>query len=157
MNKIQIGGILQTTDLALIQVLGLPKMTGPVAAVMAALGRSGISAQAVVECADAGGKRSLAFTVPRALLEAALPVVEREARALQAAEVRSVPEVALVAVYGPHFSDRPAIAGTMFSALAHAGIDLLMVTTSISTVAGVIAAHDLERAVAVLRETFLLP
>lgn len=157
MAKTQIGGLLQTTDLALIQVLGLPPNGGAVAAVMAALGQAGISAQAVVECADCAGRNSLAFTVSQSLLPVALPVVERAGRGVEAQEIRATPQVALVAVYGPHFSDRPAIAGTMFSALAEAGIELLMVTTSISTVAAVIAASELSRALTVLQETFLLP
>jgi aspartate kinase len=155
--KIQIGGLLQTPDLALIQVLGLPPAGRPVAAVMAALGAAGISAQAVVECADCVGSNSLAFTVSQSLLTVALPVVERAGRAVQAQEIRATPQVALVAVYGPHFSDRPAIAGTMFSALAEAGMELLMVTTSISTVACVIAEGELPRALTILQDTFLLP
>ena len=157
MPKIQIGGLLQTTDLALIQVLGLPPTARPVAAVMAALGQAGISAQAVVECADCTGSNSLAFTVSQPLLTVALPVVERVGRGVNAQEIRATPRVALVAVYGPHFSDRPAIAGTMFSALAEAGMELLMVTTSISTVACVITAGELPQAIAVLKEAFLLP
>jgi len=155
--KIQIGGILQTTDLALIQVLGLPAAGRPVAAIMAALGEAGISAQAVVQCADCVGNNSLAFTVSQALLTVALSVVERAGQAVGAQEVRAAAQVALVAVYGPHFSDRPAIAGTMFSALAEAGMELLMVTTSISTVACVIAEGELPRAIAVLEGAFLLP
>jgi len=157
MDKIQIGGILQTTDLALIQVFGLPSAVRAVADILAALGRAGISAQAVVQCAEAGGRSSLALTVAQPLLAGALPVVEQACRQAGGERVAAREPVALVAVYGPHFSDRPAIAGTMFSALAAAGIDPLMITTSISTVAGVIAAQDLEGAVAVLRETFLLP
>lgn len=157
MPKIQIGGLLQTTDLALVQVLGLPSAGRPVAAIMAALGQAGISAQAVVACADCAGNNSLALTVSQSLLTVALPVVQRAGKTVQAKEIRAAPDVALVAVYGPHFSDRPAIAGTMFSALAEVGMELLMVTTSISTVACVIASEKLPQAIAVLEETFLLP
>lgn len=157
MPKIQIGGILQTTDLALIQVLGLPPTARPVAAVLAALGQAGISAQAVVQCHDCAGGSSLAFTVSQGRLAEALPLAERAGKAVGAREVKAIPHVALVAVYGPHFSDRPAIAGTMFQALAEAGTELLLITTSISTVAGVVAAAELARAVAVLQEAFLLP
>jgi aspartate kinase len=155
--KIQIGGIIQNTDLALIQVLGLPPTARPVADVMAALGAAGISAQAVVECGDCAGSSSLGFTVSQANLAEAVWAVRGVAEGLGAREVRTVPHVGLLAVYGPHFSDRPAIAGTMFSALAEAGLELLLVTTSISTVACVLAVADMPRAVAVLRETFILP
>ncbi|MGB9723856.1 MAG: ACT domain-containing protein [Chloroflexia bacterium] len=157
MSKIQIGGIIKTTNLALIQVLGLPPTTQAAARLMAALGAEGISASALVQCRDYAGGYSLALTVAQDRREQALRIVRRAATALQARAVEEHSPVALVAVYGPHFSDRPAIAGEMFSALARAGIEVRMITTSISTVAGVIAAEDLERAEAVLKETFLLP
>lgn len=157
MAKIQIGGIIQTVDLALIQVLGLPPSARALAAVTAALGAAGISAQAVVQSRDCAGSSSLGCTVAQANMAEARRVVQGVARQLGAGEVQVVPAVGLLAVYGPHFSDRPAIAGTMFSALAEAGLELLLVTTSISTVACVLAAADMPRAVAVLKETFILP
>lgn len=157
MPKIQIGGILQSSELALIQLLGLSPGAQATSAVLRALGEQAISAQAVVECRDCGGGATLAFTVSQANLEQALGAVEAAAKELGAQAVQAVPNVGLIAIHGPHFADRPAIAGTMFSALALAGIEPLLITSSISTVAGVIAAQDIPRAVAVLKETFLLP
>lgn len=157
MAKIQIGGIIRSSALTLIQVLGLPPTVRAAAQLMAALGAEGISASALVQCRDYAGGYSLALTVAQAHREQALRVVRQAATALNARAVEERTPVALVAIYGPHFSDRPAIAGEMFSALVGAGIEVLMITTSISTVAGVIAAEDLERAEAVLKKTFLLP
>ena len=157
MAKTQIGGIIQTSPLALIQVLALPAASGAVAAIMAALGVKAISAQAVVECRDYTRCCSLSLTVPQDRLEEALGIVKTVGMDVGARAVEAVPNVGLIAVHGPHFSERPAVAGTMFSALAEAGLELLMITTSISTVACVVAAEDLPRAVAVLQETFVLP
>ena len=157
MAKIQIGGIIKTSALTLIQVLGLPPATRAVAQLMAALGAEGISANAVVQCRDYAGGYSLALTVAQANREQALRVARRVATALNARAIEERTPVALVAVYGPHFSDRPAIAGEMFSALARANVETLMITTSISTVACVVPAEELDRAEAVLKEAFLLP
>lgn len=155
--KIQIGGIIKTSALTLIQVLGLPPSPHSAAAVMAALGAEGISANAVVQCRDYAGGFSLSLTVAQAHRDQALRVVRRAATSLNARAVEERTPVALVAVYGPHFSDRPAIAGEMFSALAGADVEILMITTSISTVACVVPAEELDRAEAVLKEAFLLP
>ncbi len=157
MAKIQIGGIIKTSALTLIQVLGLPLSPRSAATVMAALGAEGVSAQAIVQCRDYAGGFSLALIVAQTCREQALRVVRRAATALNARAVEEQTPVAMVAVYGPHFSDRPAIAGEMFSALAEANVEILMITTSISTVACVVPGEELDRAEAVLKETFLLP
>ena len=67
------------------------------------------------------------------------------------------PEVAIVSIFGPDFRERPGIAGTMFHALAERGVNILAVSTSISTVSCVIESDPLESALVALRETFDLP
>ncbi len=156
MGKIQIGGILQFRDLALIQVLGLPQ-SAAVATLLRALGDRGIPAQAVVQCQESGGRYALAFTVAEVHREEARAIVEELARRGGACEVTVRSPVGMVAVFGPHFRDRPAIAGTMFSALVAAEVEVLAISTSISTVAGVVVAEEMDRAVAILRATFELP
>jgi aspartokinase len=45
----------------------------------------------------------------------------------------------------------------MFEALAHRGINIMAISTSISTVSGVIEAAGMETALQALRESFDLP
>ncbi len=156
MGKIQIGGILQSRDLALIQVLGLPQ-PGLAALLLQALGERGISAQVVVQCRESGGGYALAFAVALAHQEEARRAVEEPARRAGAREVLVTAPIGMVAVFGPHFRDRPAIAGTMLSALGAAGVEVLAISTSISTVACIVAAEEMDRAVGVLEATFQLP
>lgn len=157
MAKIKIGGILLSRDLALIQVLGLQPTARAAATLLSALGSRGINVQAVVQCRDASDGNSIALAISHADLSQARQIVHNVQEEIGAQKIEAVAPVGMVAVHGPHFRDRPAIAGTMFSALAEAGLELLAITTSISTVAGLVAAADLERAVAILEETFLLP
>jgi aspartokinase len=71
--------------------------------------------------------------------------------------VISQPEAAIVSIFGPDFRERPGIAGAMFKALADNGINILAISTSISTVSCVIASDDLENGLNALRATFDLP
>lgn len=157
MAKIKIGGIIQHTGLALIQVFGLPPASQAVAAVLEALGVRGINVPLVVQSHGTGRRSNMAFAVSQADMERAVRLVQSVCAQLGAEAVESIPQVGFVAVFGPHFRDRPAIAGTMFAALAEAGLDLLAISTSISTVACVIEEADLKKAVAVLEGTFELP
>ena len=69
----------------------------------------------------------------------------------------SYPEVAIVSIFGPDFRERPGIAGTMFDALAAEDVNIMAISTSISTVSCVIESKALETALDALRETFDLP
>jgi aspartokinase len=65
--------------------------------------------------------------------------------------------VAIVSIFGPDFRERPGIAGSMFDALAASGINIMAISTSISTVSCVIESDELEAGLNSLRDTFDLP
>ncbi len=64
---------------------------------------------------------------------------------------------AAISVYGPHFSERPAIAGTVFETTTKAGVEILLIATSFSTVTFLTNADQAELAVERLNENFLVP
>ena len=66
-------------------------------------------------------------------------------------------DVAAIAIFGPDFRERPGIAGRMFRALASRSINILAISTSISTVNCIIALTDLKEAYAAICEQFDLP
>jgi aspartate kinase len=69
----------------------------------------------------------------------------------------SQPEVALISVFGPDFRERPAVAAGVFEALANVGINILAISTSISTVSCLIDKKRVEDAMLALREYFEFP
>jgi aspartate kinase len=157
MDKIRIGGIMQNAHLSLLNVTAVPDRPGTAAAILSQLGERGINVQFIVQCIDQNHQDQIALCVDREDLPAALDVVNRVAPQLEAGRVLAQPEVAIVSIFGPDFRERPGIAGTMFQALAQRKINILAVSTSISTVSCVIQAEPLEMALAALREAFALP
>lgn len=157
MGRVTIGGIMRNDHLALVSVLGLPDRPGVAGRIFEALGQVGTSAQLIAQCSDEQGQGQLIFCVERAQLQQARQVTEEACCHLGAGRVLVRPEVAYVAVHGPDFRERPGIAGLMFGALGREGIDILAISTSISTVSCIVElarAADAER---VLRATFILP
>jgi len=157
MAKIRIGGIMQNAHLALLNVTAVPDRPGIAAAILGGLGEQNINVQFIVQCIDQSKRDQVALCVDRDDLPTAESVVERVAPELDAGKVIANPEVAIVSIFGPDFRERPGIAGTMFDALAGQGINILAISTSISTVSCVIGSDDLEIALISLRQTFDLP
>jgi aspartate kinase len=157
MAKIRIGGIMQNAHLALLNVTAVPDRPGIAAAILGQLGTRKINVQFIVQCIDQTQRNQVALCVDRDDLEASLEVVSEVAPGIDAGKVIPHPEVAIVSIFGPDFRERPGIAGTMFEALAERGINILAISTSISTVSCVIRSDDLEDALVSLRDTFDLP
>lgn len=157
MTKIKIGGIIQNTSLAEVGVLGIPDRPGTAAAILGALGKAKINVQFVVQCIDMSHRDHVVFCVHEDDLDATLEIMNEVKEYICAECVVSQPQVAIVSIFGPDFRERPAIAGTMFEALAAQGINILAISTSISTVSCVIDSERMADAVTALKETFDLP
>ncbi|NIV29337.1 MAG: ACT domain-containing protein, partial [Anaerolineae bacterium] len=82
---------------------------------------------------DLNNQDSIALCVAQSQLAKALQVLESVSSSVGAKKVVHTGKVAMIAVFGPHFGERPGVAGVMFSALASAGINILAISTSISS------------------------
>lgn len=157
MSRVAIGGILRNDRLALLSVLGVPDRPGVAARIFEALGREGISAHFAVQCIDHQGQDHVVFCVLREMLEQAKRIAHENCGSLGGCQVSVYPQVASIAIYGPDFRERPGIAGPMFSALAAEGINILAISTSISTISCIVDLERADEAERILRSTFVLP
>ena len=66
-------------------------------------------------------------------------------------------EIGMIAIYGPHFVEKPGIIHAMHSALTSQGINILAISTTISTSFFIIPSSDVIQAVRCLRENFEIP
>ncbi|PKO20668.1 MAG: hypothetical protein CVU38_18910 [Chloroflexi bacterium HGW-Chloroflexi-1] len=113
--------------------------------------------QFVVQVIDHKQHDQIVLCVDRTDLNASLSAIEAIRPELQPAAVTATPEVASVAIFGPDFRERPGIAGQMFRALAEHGVNILAISTSISTVNCIIDSARLPDALAAIRNNFDLP
>ena len=86
-----------------------------------------------------------------------MTAIEPIAREMEAEKVTTLYDVALVSVFGPDFRERPGIAGQAFKAMASQHINILAVSTSISTISCVIQDSLYDAAIEGLHNVFDLP
>lgn len=156
-DKIKVGGVIQNDQLASVSVLAVKDRPGIAAAVLDALGERGLNVQFVVQVIDHQQHDQMVLCVDRGDLPGALAAVEALRPEMQPAAVEPRAEVASIAIFGPDFRERPGIAGQMFRTLASRGINILAISTSISTVNCIIALSDLKEAYAAICEQFDVP
>jgi aspartate kinase len=156
-QKIKIGGIIQNRDLVKIDVMSIPDRPGVAGTICSALGVRGVNIPFIVHTIDRDNLDNIVICVAREDLTATLEVLNAVKETVGAKEVVYNGEVGIVSIFGPHFGERPGIAGVMFSALASVGINILAISTSISSLSCVINESDMDRAVRALGEAFELP
>jgi aspartate kinase len=156
-QKFKIGGIIQKRDLAKVGIMSIPDRPGVAGAIFSALGERGINCPFIVHNIDLNNLDNIVLCVPRNRLAAALDAMETVKETVGAEEVIYDREVGIVSIFGPHFAERAGISGVMFSALASVGINILAISTSISSLSCLIDANDMDEAIRALQKAFEQP
>ena len=155
--KVRAGGIIRNEHLAKIGVMSAPDRCGLASEVLHALAGKGINTQFIVQCTDLDNNSHIVLCVNEEESEAALAALEPVRSTVQPEQITQQDNVALISVFGPDFRERPAIAASVFAAMAEAGINIMAISTSISTVSCLIDGKRVEDAIVALRQYFDLP
>ena len=155
--KVKVGGIMAASGLATVSILSLPDRPDVPGMILHAMGGRNINIEFVVHNVDIEGNGNMTFCIDQKNLETALEVLEGVKPLIEARGISYHPNVATVSVFGPHFRERPMISGLMFNALGTAGINVMAISTSISSCSCVIEADQIEDAIRALHETFEAP
>lgn len=156
-RRVKVGGILRSRDLCLVGVMSAPDRPGLAAAIFQALGEADLNTQFIVQSIDLNSDSHVQFCVTCddrvAVMNLLRPIGER----LGARKVTQVWPVAMLSVFGPDFRERPGIAGAAFGGLGRQGVNILAVSTSISTITCVVEQGDFDSAIEALESVFALP
>ncbi|MEQ9670198.1 aspartate kinase [Coleofasciculus sp. G2-EDA-02] len=150
------------TDQAKVAMLRVPDHPGVAAQLFGEIAGQDLDVDLIIQSIHEGNTNDIAFSVSKGILKRAEAVAEAIAPALcsptnprgDEAEVLVEPDIAKIAIAGAGMIGHPGIAAQMFTTLANAGINILMISTSEVKVSCVIDAADCNRAIAVLCDQF---
>jgi aspartate kinase len=154
LEKAIISGVTHDTSEAKVVILGVPDRPGIAARVFRALADAGVNIDMIVQNVSEEGVTSISFTLPKTDLPIAEPILESTARDIGAREIVRDPDIAKVSLIGAGMKSHPGVAADMFDALAEAGINIEIISTSSIRVSCVVRASDVERAVQAVHERF---
>jgi aspartate kinase len=154
LEKAIISGVTHDTSEAKATVLAVPDRPGIAARVFRALADAGVNIDMIVQNVSAAGKTDISFTLPKTDLPAAEPILEVLAKEIDAGGVVYDADVAKVSLVGAGMKSHPGVAADMFEALADAGINIEIISTSSIRVSCVVRAEDVERAVQAIHDRF---
>jgi aspartokinase len=156
-TKIKVGGIMASAGLAMVSILSVPDRPDVAGTILHAMGKNNINIEFVVLSSDVEGNGNMTFCIDQKNLEAAIEVLDEVKPLIDAKGISYQPNVAMLSVFGPHFRERPMISGLMFNALGTSGINILAISTSISSCCCLIQGDQAEDAMRALHGTFEAP
>jgi len=153
-NKVR--GLAHDRNVAKVTLVEVPDRPGVAANVFEPLAEAGINVDMIVQNVGHGGATDLSFTIPQVELATAKRILEPIARELGFREMTTDSSVAKVSIVGAGIQNAPGYAARMFHALADAGVNIEMISTSEIRITTIIAEDALETAVRALHRAFEL-
>ena len=156
MEQAIISGIAHDTSEAKVTMVAVPDHPGSAASVFRPLADEGVNVDMIVQNAAEQGRTDISFTLPKEDLRRARTVLETTARRVEARGIRTDEDIAKVSLVGAGMKSHPGVAADMFEALAKAGVNIDIISTSSIRLSCIVASADLERAVRAIHDRFRL-
>jgi len=154
LEKAIVSGVTHDTSEAKVSIIGVPDRPGIAAHVFRALARAGVNIDMIVQNVSQNGEATISFTLPKTDLRVAEPILEQVAVEIGAGRIEQDPDIAKISLIGAGMKSHPGVAADMFDALAEAGINIEIISTSSIRVSCVVRAAQVERAVQVVHDRF---
>jgi aspartate kinase len=154
MEEPVISGVVQDASESKITVLAVPDRPGVSADIFEALALANVNVDMIVQNTSTSGSTDISFTVPKADVATAEPIVSRIARDLRAGGVNHDDDIAKVSLVGAGMKTSPGVAAKMFRVLADNGVNIEMISTSTIRVSVVVRAAMMQTAVQALHTAF---
>lgn len=154
MESLVVSGIAVDKNQVKVTLVGLSDKPGVAAKVFENLAEANIVVDMIVQNVGRGGKANLTFTVPKEDAEKTKKLLDEASGDLKEAHVESVSEIAKVSAVGIGMKSHSGVAATFFGALARAGINVELITTSEIKIAVGIDLKRADEAVNLLHSAF---
>ncbi|TAM93146.1 MAG: ACT domain-containing protein, partial [Jatrophihabitans sp.] len=141
-----------------VTIVGVPDKPGQAAAIFTELAAAGINLDMIVQNISTGGtgRTDVSFTLPAADGPNAMTVLQKVAGAVGFSDLLYDDHIGKLSLVGAGMRSHPGVSATFFAALADAGINVEMISTSEIRISVVCRDTDLDTAVRALHDAFEL-
>lgn len=140
---------------AKITFFNVPDKPGIAAKIFGALGEANINVDIIVQNVSTSGHTDLSFTVNITDLEKAYEISKKLGEDLKCKSVTSDDDIAKITVIGLGMMNHPGVAARMFRALASAGVNIEMISTSEIKISCIIRKEDGHKALKAVHQEFI--
>jgi aspartate kinase len=154
MEQVVVRGVAADKDQAKVIVSNIPDKPGSAAKVFRALADQSVNVDMIVQNAGRQGVANLTFTVPQADTRKAEKALEPILAELGGGQVAVHDKIAKLSVVGVGMKTHSGVAAILFEALAAAGVNIDMISTSEIKISVVVSLDRADEAVRVAHAAF---
>jgi aspartate kinase len=158
MEQAIISGVAHDRSEAKITVVGVPDKVGEAAAIFKTLAGAEINIDMIVQNVSAAstGRTDISFTLPTSDSATALTTLKKIQGEIGFESLLFDDQVGKVSLIGAGMRSHPGVTATFFSAIADAGVNIDMISTSEIRISVIVAQDDIDAAVAAAHRAFNL-
>jgi aspartate kinase len=158
MEQAIISGVAHDRSEAKITVVGVPDKVGEAARIFRAIADAGINIDMIVQnvSAAATGRTDISFTVPATDGPAGMAALRSLQSEVGFESLLYDDKIGKVSLIGAGMRSHPGVSATFFGALAAAGVNIGMISTSEIRISVVVDEHDVDIAVVATHKAFEL-
>jgi aspartate kinase len=156
MENAIISGVAHDRSQTKITVVGVPDKVGEAARIFGIIAEAGINIDMIVQNVSAvsTGRTDISFTLPGSDGPKALDVLRAAQREVGFDEVLFDDKIGKVSLIGAGMRSHPGVTAKYFRALAEAGVNIQMISTSEIRISVVVSQADVDTAVNVTHKEF---
>ncbi len=154
MEAAAIAGVTGDRNQAKITIVGVPDKPGIAARIFGPVAAAHINVDMIIQNIGQATMTDLSFTIPRADLKKAEPIIQEVAKDIEAKSVSVVEAIAKVSLIGVGMRSHSGVAAKMFEVLSREGVNIMMISTSEIKISCVIDEKYLELAMRSLHSAF---
>jgi aspartate kinase len=158
MEQAIISGIAHDKSEAKITIVGVPDRTGVAARIFQSIADNDINIDMIVQnvSAAATGLTDISFTLPKSEGANATQILQKLQGEVGFASILYDDQVGKISLVGAGMRSHPGVTATFFAAMAEAGINIEMISTSEIRISIICRVNDLEKGVRAAHTAFQL-
>ena len=154
MEKLNVSGVARDNNCARVAIINLDDTPGTAFKVFSLMAKHHVNIDIILQSVGRDNKKSISFTIRQDDAERVESIL-RDAKEMLGYEDLSInTKVAKVSIVGAGMASATGVASKMFEALAMAGINIRMISTSEIKISVLINEEDSEKAVKAIHEEF---
>jgi aspartate kinase len=156
MEDVVLRGVSLDKNQAKVTILGVPDKPGVAAGIFSALAASGTNVDMIVQNISTDGTTDMTFTITQDDLPAARKVIEAQVKQIDARSHTAKAGISKLSVVGIGMRSHTGVAAALFQALAQAGVNIQMISTSEIKISVIIDEAEGPRAMQAAHDAFKL-
>ena len=153
----KIGGLVENIDLTMYRITSIEDRPGAAGEILKLFAKENVRLQYITESSAPEDTAVMTLCVNVKEAKSIDHIFDRNNEVNKHIKITKVQDVSVIGIYGPHFREKPVLPAKFCKILGRAGINILAISSSISSISSVINSDQIKKAKKALLKEFQLP